>query len=131
MSTTRFNQEAFDEWLAEQPPDARRLLSEIRDIVVASAHNFTEGIKWGSPCYWLPEISLRNIIWFQHHNNYVRLGFFNGATMPDPDNLLEGTGIRLRHIKVHNLNDIKPQTLTNYVQLSTEHAISDPKSLSG
>ena len=51
--------------------------------------------------------------------------------MPDPDNLLEGTGIRLRHIKVHNLNDIKPQTLTNYVQLSTEHAISDPKSLSG
>ena len=51
--------------------------------------------------------------------------------MPDPDNLLEGTGIRLRHIKVYNLTDNKRQTLTNYVQLSTEHTIADPKSLSG
>ena len=130
MSTTRFNKEAFDEWLAEQPPDARQLLTEIRDIVVAAGHNFTEGIKWGSPCYWLPEISRRNIIWFQHHNNYVRLGFFNGATMPDPDNLLEGTGKRLRHLKVYEVSDNNHQTLTNYVKASTELAITDPNSLS-
>ena len=51
--------------------------------------------------------------------------------MPDPVNLLEGTGIRLRHIKVYNLTDITPQTLTNYVRASTNLAIADPGSLSG
>ena len=49
----------------------------------------------------------------------------------DPDNLLEGTGIRLRHIKVYYLTDITTQTLTNYVRASTNLAIAYPDSLSG
>ena len=131
MTQSRFDQAAFDGWLTNQPSGAYELLNHIRHVVIASGHNFSEGIKWGSPCYWLPEISRRNIIWYQHHNNYVRLGFFNGATMPDPDNLLEGTGIPLRHIKIYNLTDITPQTLTNYVRASTNLAIAYPDSLSG
>ncbi len=30
----------------------------------------------------------------------VNLGFYQGATLSDPDNLLEGTGKALRHVKV-------------------------------
>ena len=126
------NQSIFDEWLADQPPESHQLLRAIRATIIASGHNFTEGIKWGSPCYWLPEISRRTITWIQPHNDYVRLGFFNGATMSDPQNLLEGTGKKLRHIKVHNLTKpTDPKTLTNYVQASTNLAIADPDSLSG
>ena len=146
------NPQLFEQWLADQPPASQHLARQIRDAIIATGHNYQEAIKWGSPCYWLPQISKRNIIWFQPHNDYIRLGFFNGATMPDPDNLLEGTGKRLRHIKVHHLTspfreakgarkrsesggcprqcDITPQTLTTYVNLSTQHAISDPNSLS-
>lgn len=131
MTTSRLNQEVFDDWLSDQPPESHQLLTHIRDAIIASGHNFTEGIKWGTPGYWLPEVSRRNIVYIAPHNNYVRLGFFNGATMPDPQNLLEGTGKKLRHIKVHNLSDITPQTLTNYIQASTNLAISDPSSLSG
>ena len=51
--------------------------------------------------------------------------------MPDPETLLEGTGKKLRHIKVYNLSDpTDPQTLTKYTQLATQHAINDPDSLS-
>ena len=131
MTTSRLNQEVFDNWLADQPAESRQLLTDIRSAIIASGHNFTEGIKWGTPGYWLPEISRRNIVYIAPHSNYVRLGFFNGATMPDPNNLLEGTGKKLRHIKVHNLSDITPQTLTNYIQASTNLATSDPSSLSG
>ena len=92
MTTSRLNPQLFENWLADQPPESHQILTEIREAVIASRHNFTEGIKWGSPCYWLPEISRRTIAWIQPHNDYVRLGFFNGATMPDPKNLLEGTG---------------------------------------
>ena len=131
MTPSSLNNEVFETWLSEQPEKSHNLIREIRSAIIAAGHNFTEGIKWGSPCYWLPEISRRTITWIQPHKDYVRLGFFNGATMPDPQNLLEGTGKKLRHIKIHNLSDTTPQTLTNYVKASVEHAIADPGSLSG
>ena len=31
---------------------------------------------------------------------HVNLGFFQGAHLPDPENLLEGTGKTLRHVKL-------------------------------
>ena len=131
MTTSRLNQETFDTWLDEQPATQRQLIRDIRDAIIASGHNFTEGIKWGTPGYWLPEISRRNIVYIVPHTNYVRLGFFNGATMPDPENLLEGTGKKLRHIKVYEVNTDNREALTKYVRASAEHAITDPTSLSG
>ena len=92
VTKSRLNPEVFNAWLVEQPKENRQLIADIRDAIIASGHNFMEGIKWGTPGYWLPEVSRRNIVYIAPHNNYVRLGFFNGATMPDPDNLLEGTG---------------------------------------
>ena len=127
-----FNPQLFENWPADQPTKSHQLIRDIRSAIIASGHDFQEGVKWGSPCYWLPEISRRTICWIQPHRDYVRLGFFNGATMPDPENLLEGSGKKLRHIKVYQLtNPTDPQTLTNYVHLSTQHAIKDPTSLSG
>ncbi len=131
MTASSFNDEAFEEWLADQPAESHQLIRDTRSTIIAAGHNFTEGIKWGSPGYWLPEISRRNIVYIAPHSNYVRLGFFNGATMPDPDNLLEGTGKKLRHIKIYEVTDKNRQTLTTYVQTSANHAIADPDSLSG
>ena len=92
MTDSRLNPEVFENWLADQPEAQHQLIRDIRSAIIASGNNFMEGIKWGTPGYWLPEISRRNIVYIAPHNNYIRLGFFNGATMPDPDNLLEGTG---------------------------------------
>jgi hypothetical protein len=36
---------------------------------------------------------------------YVRLGFYYGASLPDPSRLLEGSGKRLRHIKIYTLSE--------------------------
>jgi hypothetical protein len=32
--------------------------------------------------------------------NHVNVGFFHGASLPDPAGLLEGTGKYMRHVKV-------------------------------
>ena len=131
MKDSRLNPEIFEAWLAEQSEQNRQLISDIRAVITAAGHNFTEGIKWGTPGYWLPEVSRRNVCYIAPHNNYVRLGFFNGATMPDPDNLLEGTGKKLRHIKIHEITDANRQVLSDYVRASADHAIADPDALSG
>jgi hypothetical protein len=36
---------------------------------------------------------------------YVRLGFYYGASLPDPSRLLEGSGKRLRHVKIYTLSE--------------------------
>lgn len=44
---------------------------------------------------------------------YVNLGFFYGASLTDPDGLLEGTGKALRHVKVHQLTKANKPGLRN------------------
>jgi hypothetical protein len=38
--------------------------------------------------------------------SYVRLGLYYGGTLPDPNRILEGTGKRLRHIKIDSIADV-------------------------
>jgi hypothetical protein len=33
-------------------------------------------------------------------SNHANVGFFNGSSLPDPAGLLEGTGKRMRHVKL-------------------------------
>lgn len=40
------------------------------------------------------------------HKNWINLGFYKGAHLSDPDDLLEGTGKNMRHVKIRNLDDI-------------------------
>jgi len=45
---------------------------------------------------------------FKHH---VNLGFFQGATLPDPAGLLEGTGRFMRHVKLKANTDLDRPSL--------------------
>lgn len=38
------------------------------------------------------------------HGAHVNLGFYHGALLPDPERLLEGSGKKLRHIKMHDVS---------------------------
>ena len=40
------------------------------------------------------------------HSAHVNLQFADGARLPDPEHLLEGTGKRIRHVKMRTLTDV-------------------------
>lgn len=42
---------------------------------------------------------------------HVNLGFYHGASLPDPAKLLEGAGKELRHVKLRSLADSKSPAL--------------------
>lgn len=48
--------------------------------------------------------------------DYVRLGFYFGGRLPDPDKLLVGTGKRLRHIKIYSVQEAKRPAVRALVQ---------------
>jgi hypothetical protein len=52
----------------------------------------------------------------------VNLGFFHGAKISDPNNLLIGTGKSLRHIKFKNIDEINHIAINEIIENAlTEH----------
>ena len=47
--------------------------------------------------------------------SYVNLGFFFGTQLKDPEKLLEGTGKKMRHVKVRSLQEASHPALKQLV----------------
>lgn len=124
------DQAVFDEWLGKQPANLHDLLKAVRTAILAANPDFTEALKWGTPNYWLPEISRRTICMINvHKDEYIRVEYHNGSTLPDPDTLLEGTGKFLRHIKIRDADPDALAAITRYLQAAEQLARRDPTTL--
>ena len=55
--------------------------------------------------------------------DYVRLGFMFGTYLADPDQLLVGTGKRLRHVKVRTVQEASHPALQQLVQAAWADAL--------
>lgn len=76
----------------EAAPEANELVYDAYNAV-AAAYSFSERLKDG----------------FCHvaaYTSHVNLGFHRGAELPDPEGLLEGSGVRIRHVKIRALADL-------------------------
>ena len=49
------------------------------------------------------------------HKSHVNLGFYYGALLEDKANLLEGTGKKLRHVKVRSIETVNTPSLRNLI----------------
>ncbi len=45
-------------------------------------------------------------VYVMPHTSWVNLGFYQGALLPDPDRIREGTGTALRHVKIRTGDDV-------------------------
>ena len=55
----------------------------------------------------------------------VNLGFFHGDELSDPEGLMEGTGKRLRHVKVRSVEQAEQSSIRDLLQLSIEERKED------
>jgi hypothetical protein len=53
---------------------------------------------------------------------HVNLGFPRGASLPDPNRVLEGDGKTMRHIKFRSLRDVERPFVRRYIQAAMEQA---------
>lgn len=51
---------------------------------------------------------------------HVNLGFYYGAVLPDPEGLMEGTGINLRHIKFKSLEAADQPAVRDLLEAALE-----------
>ena len=59
----------------------------------------------------------------------MNLGFNQGATLADPDGILEGNGKQIRHIKIRTPSDLARPEVRAYVQRARKIALDDARKL--
>ena len=106
------DQKTVDSWMEELDPSLREIAQTLRLLVLQAVPDVSESIKWGAPCY---ERSGK-VCYLAANKGYINLGFFNGAGLNNPDGLIEGTGAKMRHVKVRKPEDIRPEVFAALVQ---------------
>jgi hypothetical protein len=51
----------------------------------------------------------------------INLGFYYGSDLPDPQNLLEGSGKSLRHVKISRSEQVENPALRDLVVAASQH----------
>ena len=84
----------FEKLPVEQKPTAIR----IRDIIMTAFPQVAESIKWDQLTFHYRNTNLAFM--YSPSADHLNLGFFNATSLHDPQTLFEGTGKRMRHIKL-------------------------------
>jgi hypothetical protein len=93
-------------------PELKELALDVRRLVLESDPGITESLKWGCPCF----AGKKMICYLASQANYLNFGFYQATLLPDPEQLLEGTGAKMRHIKIRSQADINPEAFQNLVR---------------
>ncbi|MFQ5873009.1 MAG: DUF1801 domain-containing protein [Dehalococcoidia bacterium] len=102
-----------DAWMANLTPRLREIAQELRALILATDPQLSEVIKWGNPCY---EKKGRVCYLATVSDKYVNLGFWTGADLTDPQGLIEGTGAKMRHVKVRSMDDIPRDQFASWIR---------------
>ena len=116
MAETRFG--TFDDLMDQAVPERRPVARRLREMVLDVDPEATEVVRLGdnAATYGLgPKKMSEGYAYIMPHMNWVNLGFYNGAALDYPAGLLEGTGKKLRHVKVLSMEDAEKPVLRSLV----------------
>jgi hypothetical protein len=111
---------AIDGWMKEHAGELGAIARKWFAVMRESGDEVRELLHDGCPTACLGDAAFRYVNVFTSH---VNVGFFQGASLPDPARLLQGTGKFMRHVK------LKLGTAANAAALRSliEAAYSDVK----
>ena len=103
----------LEEWQAE-------IVSKVRMIILEAVPEADESIKWAQPVY---EVN-GPFAYIKAFKNSVNFGFWRGVDIHDPHGLLQGTGEKMRHIRLTSLEDIDGETFTDFIHQAVKFNLS-------
>jgi hypothetical protein len=95
---------AIDAWLKKHKGELGSIARQWFEVLRNSGDEVRERLHDGCPTACLGDAPFAYVNVFTSH---VNVGFFQGASLPDPARLLQGSGKYMRHIK------LKPRAPTN------------------
>ena len=99
----------LESWQAE-------IVSQVRGIILQAAPQAKESIKWAQPVYE----SGGPFAYMKAFKKAVNFGFWRGIDLDDPKGILEGSGDKMRHVKLTSLEDIDAAQFADLVRQAVE-----------
>jgi hypothetical protein len=95
----------LDDWRGD-------VVRELDALVRKAAPKATGSIKWAQPVYE----QNGPFAYVKAFSSAVNFGFWRGTDLSDPDGALEGTGDRMRHVKIRSAEDVDLDRFTAWVK---------------
>ena len=118
--------EKFEEAIETFPKEMQEIARQIRNLIYEVLPEVVEVV-------WVPQKNTgfgtgikkktEHFCWLMPATNHVNLGFNYGAELPDPNNLLEGTGKLFRHIKIKSIEQLSNKNLIAILKYSTTYRV--------
>ncbi len=105
-------EKTVDAYIASLEAWQAEVVSSVRQIVLKAAPQAEEAIKWAQPVY----SSNGPFAYIKAFKNSVNFGFWRGVDLADPQGILEGSGDKMRHIKLSSLDEIDENAFANFIQ---------------
>jgi len=105
----------IDSFIATFDGERGEIISILRNLASDISKGAREDIKWNALCLFKRD---RAFVGIMPYKNYVSVIFDRGAELPDPDEILEGKGKKMRHIKIFRCSDIGEKNVGFYIKES-------------
>jgi len=114
----------FEDAVAKAGAHARELAYQLRKLVAEVMPNVVE-VPWPKmrmASYGVgPKKKSEHFCYISAQKDDVNLGFYYGAELPDPEQLLQGTGKLLRHVKIREAKSVRSHALRRLLEVASTH----------
>jgi hypothetical protein len=100
-------------WFEDQSDELGRMARHWFQVIRSCGEDVREVLHDGHPTACVRDAAFAYVNAFKAH---VNVGFFLGAQMEDPADLLEGTGKYMRHVKLRPGSEVDEEALTSLVE---------------
>ena len=117
MPKTKFGQFTDLLQLASEP--LQPIMERLRALILEVHLDACEVVRLGekSATYGCgPRKMIEGYAYIMPFRSWVNLGFFRGTSLVDPHGLLEGTGAKLRHVKIRSVADVERPAVRKLIE---------------
>lgn len=126
VMSERLQLNEFEQVMDRLSPEVASLARQARALILEVCPESYE-VVWvhqGAVGYGTgPRKMSEHFSWLQFTKSYVQLGFNYGAELKDASGLLEGTGARMRHVKIRSAEDLDRPGVRALLQQAVKHRV--------
>jgi hypothetical protein len=104
------------EYIAGLPEWQQEVSRALRKLVLETAPEAGEAVKWSHPVFELGG----PFAYIHPYKNHINFGFWRGASLPDPQGLLEGSGDKMRHVKLAGMQDLNDAAFREFIRAAVD-----------
>ena len=112
--------EKVDEYIKKQKSPQKEICQELRKIILKTYPEMNEEMIVGVPCYGYTKEEPCGKYYIAALKDHVNLGFSLRGLSKKEQEMFEGSGKTMRHIKVYSLKEINEEKIIKLIKLVKE-----------